>query len=69
MFEIAKTSTFIMVTPINNGQMYLKFYFIRSCFSMLRNIFNLIWLLFKGLNMVNPRFFVIPNIRAKYQPI
>ena len=34
-----------------------------------KKYFYLIWLLFEGLNMVNPRFFVIPNIHAKYQPI
>ena len=39
MLEMAKKSSFIMVTPINNGQMYLKINFTRYCFSVLRNIF------------------------------
>ena len=39
--EMAKKSSFIMVTPINNGQMYLKINFRRYCFSVLWNNFYL----------------------------
>ena len=31
MFEMAKESSFIMVTPTNNGQMDLKINFTRYC--------------------------------------
>ena len=69
MLEMAKKSSFIMVTLINNGEMYLKINFTLYCFSVLRNIFNFIWLLFEGINIVKPQFLVIPNINIKYQPI
>ena len=68
--EMAKKSSFIIVTPINNGEMYLKINFRRYCFlSCYEIFFNLIWILFEGLNKVNPQFLVISNMFVSYHPI
>ena len=66
MSEMGKKSSFIIVTHVNNGKMDLKINFTRYCFSVLRNIFNFICLLFEGLNMVKPQFLPIPKIHVKY---
>ena len=39
MLKMTKKSSFIMVIPINNGQMNLKIKFALYCFSVLRNNF------------------------------
>ena len=64
MLGMAKEKSFILVTPINNGQMDLKINFTRYWFSVLRNIFNFICVLFEGFNMVKPQLLAIPNIHV-----
>ena len=54
-----------MVTLINNDQTFLKINFTRCYFSMFENVFNFIWLLFEGLNMVKPQILRIPNMHVK----
>ena len=66
MLEIAKTSSFILVLHVDNGQMDSKIYFIRYCFGVLRNIFNFICLLFEGLNMVKLPLLTILNVHVNY---
>ena len=68
MLEMAKESSFIMVSPTNNGQMDLKINFIRYYFSVLKILFNSIGLLFEWLNVVKPQLLAIPNIHVKYYP-
>ena len=55
-----------MVTPVNNDQTWLNINFTQCHFSMLTNIFNFIWLLFEGFNMLKPQFLAIPYMHVKY---
>ena len=55
-----------MVTAVNNGQTKLKINFTRCYFSMLKNIFKFIWVLFEGPNIVKPQFLAVPNMHVKY---
>ena len=52
MLVMAKNTSSIKVTLVNNGEMNLKISFSRYCFTVLRNIFTFIWLLFEWFNMV-----------------
>ena len=65
MLEIAKKSSLIMVTRINNNQTWLKINFTICYFSMFENVYKLIWHLFVGLHMVKPHILPIPNMHVK----
>ena len=65
MLEITIKSNFNIVTPINNEQRKLKINLTRY-FSMLENVFNFIWLIFEGFNMVKCQYLAIHYMQVKY---
>ena len=66
VLEISKKSSFIIIAPINNDKNVVKINFTRCYLSMLKNVFNFIWLLFEGFNMVKPQYLAITNMHVKY---
>ena len=66
MLEMAKESSSIMVTPVNNAQIDFKSILLDIVLVCEEILFNFICLLFQWLNMVKPQLLAIPNIHVKY---
>ena len=69
MLEMDKKLSCITVTRESNGKMNFIKKFLDIVLVWLEIFFNFVWLLFEGLNEVNPQLLAIPNIHVKYFPI